>query len=163
MGMDILNRWTRAILLSSETAQTIADAVVEAVERGANLRGADLSGADLRGADLSEANLRGANLRGADLREANLSGADLSGADNFVMQIQGSCHQIVAVDDDVRIGCQRRTLAKWLSVFQSIGTEHGYTAFQMEEYGDHLRYFARRLEAWQARKAATTGAALGAR
>ena len=154
MGMDILNRWTRAILLSSETAQTIADAVVEAVERGANLRGADLSGADLRGADLSEANLRGANLRGADLREANLSGADLSGADNFVMQIQGSCHQIVAVDDDVRIGCQRRTLAKWLSVFQSIGTEHGYTAFQIEEYGDHLRYFARRMEAWQARKAA---------
>ena len=159
MGMDILNRWTRAILLSSETAQTIADAVVEAVQRGAelswaDLRGADLSGANLRGADLRGADLRGADLRGADLREANLSEADLSEADNFVMQIQGSCHQIVAVDDDVRIGCQRRTLAKWLSVFQSIGTEHGYTAFQIEEYGDHLRYFARRMEAWQARKAA---------
>ena len=154
MGMDILNRWTRAILLSSETAQTIADAVVEAVQRGAELSWADLRGADLSGANLRGADLREANLREADLREANLSEADLSEADNFVMQIQGSCHQIVAVDDDVRIGCQRRTLAKWLSVFQSIGTEHGYTAFQIEEYGDHLRYFARRMEAWQARKAA---------
>ena len=50
--MDILSRWTGAILHHSETANTIAEAVLEAYERGAVLSDADLSGANLLGADL---------------------------------------------------------------------------------------------------------------
>jgi hypothetical protein len=84
--IDIPNRWTRAITFHSETANTIAEALAEAIQRGADLRdtdltGANLRGANLRGADLRNANLRGADLRGADLRNADLTGADLRGAD----------------------------------------------------------------------------------
>jgi hypothetical protein len=78
--IDILNRWTRAVVYHSESAQTIAEAVAEAVERRANLSEANLSGAYLSGANLSGANLSGAYLSGANLSGANLSRANLSGA-----------------------------------------------------------------------------------
>ena len=85
MSTKILHRHTHAVLFSS-TADTIADAVQEAIKTradldGANLRGADLGGADLGGADLGGADLGGADLGGADLRKADLGGADLRGAD----------------------------------------------------------------------------------
>jgi hypothetical protein len=73
--MQILSRWTGALLYESATANDIAEAVVEAAQKRANLSGANLSRADLR-----DANLSGANLSRADLRDANLSGANLSGA-----------------------------------------------------------------------------------
>ncbi len=73
--IEILNRYTQAVIYKSETAETKIAAVVEAVAAGANLRGANLYGADLRGA-----NLYGANLRGANLYSANLCGANLCGA-----------------------------------------------------------------------------------
>jgi hypothetical protein len=84
--IDILNRWTRAVVYHSESAQTIAEAVAEAVERRAYLNRADLSGAYLSGADLNRAylnraNLSDANLSGADLNRAYLSGAYLNRAD----------------------------------------------------------------------------------
>ncbi len=78
--IDILNHYTKTILYRSETAQTIADAVKEAYDKGANLRGANLEGANLGGAYLEGANLGGAYLRGANLRGANLGGANLRGA-----------------------------------------------------------------------------------
>jgi hypothetical protein len=83
--IEILNRYTKAVLYTSATADTIAAAVLETRTRGADLGGAYLSGADLSGADLGGAYLRGADLsgaylRGADLRGAYLRGADLSGA-----------------------------------------------------------------------------------
>lgn len=53
-------------------AETVAEAVQNAVKSGA-----DLFGADLLGANLHDANLRGADLLGANLRGANLRGADL--------------------------------------------------------------------------------------
>ena len=90
LPIEIRHRWEDRVVYRSETAKSIADAVVEAAAsdadlRGANLRGAYLSGANLRsanlsGADLREANLRSADLSEADLREADLRGADLSGA-----------------------------------------------------------------------------------
>jgi hypothetical protein len=82
MSIDILNRWTRAVIYHSETATTIAEAVIEARANlsRANLSGADLSGADLSRADLSRADLSGANLSGANLSRANLSRANLSRA-----------------------------------------------------------------------------------
>ena len=63
-------------VLYSATVNTVAEALIAAVQIGADLYGADLGGADLGGA-----NLRGANLYGANLFGANLYGADLRGAD----------------------------------------------------------------------------------
>lgn len=68
-------------LVFQSTKTTQREAILEAVDSGANLRGADLRDADLGDADLRGANLRGANLRDADLRGANLSGADFRGAE----------------------------------------------------------------------------------
>ena len=51
---------------------TIKDTLLEAIEKGANLRSADLYGADLYGANLRSADLRSADLRSANLRSANL-------------------------------------------------------------------------------------------
>ena len=83
-------------ILFEAAVDTVAAALVLALQQGANLRGAnlpgadldgagldgaDLDGADLYGADLDGANLRGANLRGANLYGANLRGANLYGAD----------------------------------------------------------------------------------
>jgi len=88
--IKILNRWTQAVILTDESAETLRDAVVKAVAncadlrgadlRGAYLSGADLRGADMRGADMSDANLSDAYLRGADLRGAYMSDANLRGA-----------------------------------------------------------------------------------
>ena len=86
--MEIKNKQGDVIYTSE--SKTIKEAVLEAVNKSANLRsaylsgaylsGADLRGAYLRGADLSGAYLSGAYLRGADLRGAYLSGAYLSGS-----------------------------------------------------------------------------------
>jgi hypothetical protein len=89
VSINILNRYTGAVLYASATATTeIAVAVSEALKSGAdlrsaNLRCADLSGANLYGASLSSADLRSANLYGADLRSADLSSADLYGANLY--------------------------------------------------------------------------------
>ena len=55
--------------------------LIEAVNKGADLRGAYLQGADLRGVDLQGAYLQGADLRGVDLQGAYLRGAYLRGVD----------------------------------------------------------------------------------
>jgi len=128
---------------------------------GADLSGADLSGAklieaDLSGADMSWAKLSGADLSGADLSGAKLSGADLSGADlsgaklsgaklaakQYICQIHASRHAIVAIDDDVRIGCERKPLAKWLETFDAVGRENKYSEAEIAEYGGWLRQIA---------------------
>ena len=59
---------------------TVRDALLKAIESGADLRGADLRCANLCCADLRCADLRCANLRCADLCNADLRGADLRGA-----------------------------------------------------------------------------------
>jgi len=119
--------------------------------READLRWADLREADLRWADLREAKLRGADLREADLRWADLSEADLRWADlsakQFLCQIHGSRHPIVAIDDDVRIGCMRQSLAKWLECFEAVGTGEGYSPSEIAEYGIYLRAIAAALAA----------------
>ena len=90
--IEIRNRWTGSVVFEyTKEKNTIAETVLEAIRRGANLRCADLrcanlsdanlSGANLYGANLSDANLSDAYLYGADLSGANLSGANLSGAD----------------------------------------------------------------------------------
>ena len=72
--IEIVNRWTLAVLYKSENAKTVAEAVKEAYLQGGDLRGANLEGADLRDAYLQGAYLQGANLRGAYLQGADLQG-----------------------------------------------------------------------------------------
>ena len=68
-------------ILFEAAVDTVAAALVLAIQQGADLYGANLDGANLRGANLRGANLRGADLYGADLDGANLDGANLRGAD----------------------------------------------------------------------------------
>jgi hypothetical protein len=123
---------------------------------GADLGGADLRGADLRGADLGGADLRGADLRGADLRWADLRGADLRGADlreanGDFLRLNSTRHAIIAIDSgNVSIGCHRKTLAEWLTVYEDIGRQEGYTEDQIVEYGRHLKY----VQKWLAKRPA---------
>lgn len=51
LTVNILNKWNGSIVFES-TKETLREAVIEAVNSGANLSEADLSGADLSGADL---------------------------------------------------------------------------------------------------------------
>jgi hypothetical protein len=88
----------------------------------------------LQGADLRDADLQGADLRGAGLRDAYLHQCK-----QYVAVIPGSRHSIVVIDDDIRIGCQRMTLAEWLERFEAVGREAGYTEPQIAEYGIYLR------------------------
>ncbi len=121
--------------------------------QGANLRDADLRDADLRWADLQGANLRDADLQGANLRDADLQGANLAQCKQYIAVIRGSRHSIVVIDDDIRIGCQRMTLAEWLEQFEVVGRAAEYTEPQIAEYGIYLKAIRDVLEA---RKHATT-------
>jgi hypothetical protein len=115
--------------------------------RDVNLRGANLREADLRDVNLQDADLRGANLREANLRYANLQGADLDQCKQYVAVIRGSRDSIVAIDDDIEVGCRRMTLAEWLERFEAVGREAGYTEQQIAEYGIYLRAIRDVLEA----------------
>ena len=92
--INISNRYTKAVLYHSNTAQTIVGAVVEA-----NLYGANLRGADLRGADLYGANLYGANLP-PNYRIASLCFGGWP---------------ITATPTETSIGCERHPNEAWLS------------------------------------------------
>ena len=59
MKFDILNRYTKALLYSTDAA-TLREAAEMAVRVSADLRGADLRDANLGNADLRDANLGGA-------------------------------------------------------------------------------------------------------
>jgi len=78
--IEILNRYTKAVLYRSETATTVSQAVSEAVKSGSDLRYSNLSGSDLSGSYLSGSNLSGSDLRGSNLSYSDLSGSNLSGS-----------------------------------------------------------------------------------
>ena len=110
--IEILNRYTKAVLYSAADAQTVAEAVAAAVKSGAHLRGAHLGGAHLGGANLREADLYGADLRGAGLRGADLGGeaGKLKANGFFSAGPLGSCSDMLMAfhtDNDVfvRTGC----------------------------------------------------------
>ena len=89
--IEIRNRRTGSVVFEyTKEENTIAETVLEAIRRGADLCGAYLCGANLRGAYLCDANLRGADLRDADLRGADLCGADLCGADLRDADLRGA-------------------------------------------------------------------------
>jgi len=128
--IDILNRYTGAVLYHDEAAQTMTDAVLSAVKSRA---------------DLSRAYLNGAYLRGADLRGAYLSDAILPDG-MHIIQVLGSSHGIVALATsegvELRIGCHHKPLAEWQKHYKAIGRANGYTPAQIREYGAHITYIA---------------------
>ena len=174
--IEILNRYTRAVLYASETADSIASAVAEALKSRANLTDADLYRANLTGANLiranltdadliranlTDANLTGANLIRANLTDANLTGADLYGADlyganleKFRCVIPGSRHVITATDKRVSIGCHTYTIGHWLEHFRAIGRAEKYTDEQIEEYGENLNRIEAMMKLWAAKEGA---------
>jgi hypothetical protein len=88
--IEIVNRYTRAVIYRAEEATDFKTAVEAAVKAeidlyqadliGARLDGASLDGARLDGASLDGARLDGASLDGARLVRARLDGARLDGA-----------------------------------------------------------------------------------
>ena len=90
---------------------------------------------------LHEGNPRWVILSGADLHGAHPRWANL-GDKEYVCLIIASRSYIVAVDDDVRIGCLHKPLAEWLETFEAVGRENGYSEAEIAEYGGWLRQIA---------------------
>ena len=76
---QIKDRYVGKVLFECEAVK-VKEALVNAVDSGADLSGADLSGAYLSGADLSDA-----DLSDADLRDADLSGAKISWSSHWMI------------------------------------------------------------------------------
>jgi hypothetical protein len=110
------------------------------------LRWSNLQGSDLRWSNLQGSDLRWSNLQGSNLQGSNLQGASLDQCTQYVAVIRASRHDIVALDDDIRIGCQRMTLAEWLEQYKAVGHQSGYTEQQIAEYGIYLKAIADVLE-----------------
>lgn len=113
---------------------------------GADLTNADLRYANLRGANLSGANLRGANLFGANLTGANLVKTNLTDTNQVVLKFITSPHDVIAINDDVRVDGYQNRLQWWLDNYQDFGRREGYTETQIIEYGAILEHIKRVLE-----------------
>ena len=156
--VEIVNRYTRALLYASTTVADITAAVIEAARSGASLEraylgGANLGGADLGGANLRGAYLRGADLRGADLRDANLRGADLRGAIGLLpngsvpLQIGGTRNWIIVREaGKITIGCMHESVEWWEEHHAAVGRRENYTTEEIAEYVAHIAY----CKAWMA-------------
>ena len=114
--IEILNKYTSAVIYTSATADTIAAAVVEAA----------VNGADLARANLARADLTGAKTEGAVIPAWSLT-------------IVGSRHVITAFADRVLIGCHSRDIDSWLKIYTEVGKREKYDDAAIEEYGGHLR------------------------
>jgi len=55
------------------------------------------------------------------------------------LTITGSRDTLTTEGDKVKIGCEARTLEHWLSHYNKIGSENGYTGKQVDEYGAYLK------------------------
>ena len=127
--IEILNRYTKAVLYTSATADTIAAAVLETRTRGADLGGAYLRGADLSGADLSGAYLRGA----VGLLPDGIVPLQILGTKHFI---------IVRSPGMITIGCKHHEIAWWREHAVALGKTENYTPAQITEYAAHIEYCA---------------------
>lgn len=74
---NIVNRFTQEVIFASEKAQTVSEAVKEAVRAGVSLNRANLAGVDLARTDLRGTYFYYADLYHADLHHANRTGLRL--------------------------------------------------------------------------------------
>ena len=110
--IEILDRFTRAVLYSSATANDIATAVAEAVKSRAYLSG------------------------------AYLSGADLSGAQHVLRISGGRHDIVVSDTGMVSIGCHDYPIERWLASYKVIGQAENYGPEEIEDYADRLKLVA---------------------
>jgi len=116
--IEILNRWTKAVVYRSEKSESIGTAAKEAI-------------------------LTGAVLTDAVLRRADLSNSNCGTALGDFLRITGTSHPICAIDEEnVSIGCMRNSLAWWSEHYADTGQSQGYSAKQIEEYRLHIEYVA---------------------
>ena len=103
--IEIKHRFSGQVLFCYTAKGNMKDAVVSALQIGANLIGANLR----------DANLIGANLRDANLRDANLIGANLSGEILKIqpISIQGMEYQCLITPEFLTLGCQRHRHEEW--------------------------------------------------
>ena len=123
-------------------------AAARAEHRSANLEGAYLEGANLEGAYLGNADLRRADLADADLRRAYLGNADLHEGTRVLQLGPIGPHRVYATvlaisgqAEDVRLGCERGTLATLTAPAQT-----RYGAAWERHYGVAFRCIAAWLE-----------------
>ena len=117
--IEILNRYTKAVLYTSATADTIAAAVLETRTRGADLGGAYLSGADLSGA--------------VGLLPDGIVPLQILGTKHFI---------IVRSPGMITIGCKHHEIAWWREHAVALGKTENYTPAQITEYAAHIEYCA---------------------
>ena len=94
----------------------------------------------------SGVNLECANLQGANLEDANLEGANLEDAKNIslpIFNISGTRHPIFAMDDFIKIGCEKHLIKEWLEDYKTIGTQFGYTDEEITEYYGYIQMIAK--------------------
>jgi hypothetical protein len=48
-------------------------------------------------------------------------------------------HAIIATKDQIQIGCEIHSIEHWIENYKKIGVAHGYSAEQIEEYGDYIQ------------------------
>ena len=151
--VEIVNRYTRALLYASTTVADITAAVIEAARSGASLRGAYLGSAYLEGANLEGVDLRAADLSGANLRDANLRGAYLEGAIGLLsngsvpLQIGGTRNWIIVREaGKITIGCMHESVEWWEEHHAAVGRREHYTTEEIAEYVAHIAY----CKAWMA-------------
>ena len=64
------------------------------------------------------------------------------------LNIQGSRHALYAVSlTELGIGCRVYPVTEWLKRYKAIGRANGYTPEEIAEYGLHIKYAAKWLEA----------------
>ena len=115
MTIQILHRYSNAVLFEHDGASLVGANLADA-----NLVGANLADANLVGANLADANLVGANLVGANLARANLVGATLKNGEKLIGECPifqvgpiGSRSDVLVAyitDQGLRLdaGCQRQ-------------------------------------------------------
>ncbi len=155
--MKIKNIYGEVIYTSDK--ETFKEAVVEAVNKKANLWNADLRNANLSDANLWNANLWNADLRNADLRNANLSDANLRNANLSDADLRNAVRfpifckwSIGFKNKNIQIGCEEKSVTEWNKFFKSdeeIETKRGTEEFARIEamfkaykaYKNHMAKF----------------------
>ena len=59
--------------------------------------------------------------------------------DRWTLTLVGSRHVITLAESGVQIGCHSHPITQWLAEYKEIGLESGYSAEQIDEYGELLR------------------------
>ena len=125
---EIFSRWTGKVLVSI-AAETLKDAVVQAIKSRADLFGANLSGADLSEANLSRANLK--ELKNAELVLARTLIVPESGQFTGWKKCKNNVIVKVMIGKNARRSSAsgRKCRAGYVKVLEVFGAEFGVSSY----------------------------------